>query len=251
MAKIKRNIVTEGLSGMIGDQLVFRQLNNETIVSAKPVHTKDPSAAQIDNRKAFAARQIWARSHKNDPVYVAASSAKKAKFPGGFHAAMHDAATPPALQTGRHFKDGNMVYGAGQVYGIDNSEAYIEEIFAAGLSVASLTAEIAEVTENPSGQAAGHSFTFANAFEPVGAGNINYVASPDGSGQNTWQVNIQQEMIDQAWAQTAGNYLVLKITMTDNYGNSFSLDPTNMTAETLTTFGEALSYLVSMQDILA
>jgi hypothetical protein len=34
MAKSKNNLVTHGLSGKIGDMLVFRQVGGETIVSA-------------------------------------------------------------------------------------------------------------------------------------------------------------------------------------------------------------------------
>ena len=40
MAKSINNIVTEGLSGRIGKQIVFSQRNGETIVSKFPVRTK-------------------------------------------------------------------------------------------------------------------------------------------------------------------------------------------------------------------
>jgi len=36
MAKVADNIILKGIRGMLGDMLVFRQLNGQTIVSAKP-----------------------------------------------------------------------------------------------------------------------------------------------------------------------------------------------------------------------
>ena len=47
MAKSINNIVTEGLSGRIGKQIVFSQRNGETIVSKFPVRTKKPTAKQL------------------------------------------------------------------------------------------------------------------------------------------------------------------------------------------------------------
>jgi len=47
MAKNSRNIVTHGLSGKLGDLIVFRQKGDETIVAAKPKkHEGEPSEAQ-------------------------------------------------------------------------------------------------------------------------------------------------------------------------------------------------------------
>ena len=45
MAKSRNNVVTHGLSGLIGDLLVFRQRANETIVANRPkLSTKLPEA---------------------------------------------------------------------------------------------------------------------------------------------------------------------------------------------------------------
>ena len=46
MAKVDGNIITKGLSGQLGDQLVFRQLYGETVVSTKGSPTGEPSVAQ-------------------------------------------------------------------------------------------------------------------------------------------------------------------------------------------------------------
>ena len=53
MAKSINNIVTEGLSGRIGKQIVFSQRNGETIVSKFPVRTKKPTAKQLAQQTKF------------------------------------------------------------------------------------------------------------------------------------------------------------------------------------------------------
>ncbi len=249
MAKVGNNILTKGLTGMIGKQMVFRNLYGETIVSYRPVRTKAPSQAQIDNQQAFAARQIWARAQQTNPLYVAASDANKAKFPGGFHAAMHDAAIPPALKVGRHFRDGALVFGAGQSVSPAGDTDYIVEVFPAGLSLASVSAQIGVVTEQPSAQAADHVFTLEHPFEDVPAANIAKLPSPDGSGNENWQIDllaaVNYHITNTAWSPTADNFVVLTYTGVDNYGNTVVINPTDMNSEALTTFGEAIIYLES------
>jgi hypothetical protein len=46
MAKQERNVVTYGLSGKIGDLLVFRQRDGKTIVSKVPQMSKAPSESK-------------------------------------------------------------------------------------------------------------------------------------------------------------------------------------------------------------
>ncbi len=54
MAKIKRNIITQGLNGSIGNQLTFVSQHGETIVKAKHQGTDiPPTQAQTDHRQAF------------------------------------------------------------------------------------------------------------------------------------------------------------------------------------------------------
>jgi hypothetical protein len=69
MAKNARNIVTHGLSGKLGDLIVFRQRGDETIVSAKPrKRVSEPSQAEIEHRQHFMEATIYARAAKADPA---------------------------------------------------------------------------------------------------------------------------------------------------------------------------------------
>jgi hypothetical protein len=83
MAKSKNNVVTYGLSGKIGDLLVFRQRDGQTIVSKIPQQSGKASAKQKAQRKRFQQAVIYAKtavdSSETGDLYKAA--AKKGKTP--------------------------------------------------------------------------------------------------------------------------------------------------------------------------
>lgn len=61
MAKSKRNVVTHGLSGLIGDLLVFRQRAGKTIVANRPKPSvKPPTTAMLKVRGMFRKAVIYA-----------------------------------------------------------------------------------------------------------------------------------------------------------------------------------------------
>jgi hypothetical protein len=84
MAKSKRNIVTHGLSGKLGDMLVFRQVGGETIVSSVAEPSKKVSEKQIEHRKKFKHAVVYAKTAIDSPetkeIYevVAAKKGKRA-----------------------------------------------------------------------------------------------------------------------------------------------------------------------------
>jgi hypothetical protein len=73
MAKVRNNIITQGLSGMLGDQIVFRAgRNGQTIVTARPSY--DPnrvlSSAQQAHMEAFRQAIAYAKTAKDNVVYI-------------------------------------------------------------------------------------------------------------------------------------------------------------------------------------
>ena len=73
MAKVKNNIVTQGLSGTLGGQLVFRQTSRGTVVSVAPQAPSGPaSAAQTAQRTRFQQAIIYAKGQAQDPAVQAA-----------------------------------------------------------------------------------------------------------------------------------------------------------------------------------
>ena len=72
MAKVRRNIIVEGLSGSLGGQVVFQQARDGgTIVRvmARPSQ-RPPSEQQLTNRARFREAIAYARQTKDHPIYV-------------------------------------------------------------------------------------------------------------------------------------------------------------------------------------
>jgi hypothetical protein len=66
MAKSQKNVVTYGLSGKIGDLLVFRQVDGKTIVSKIPKQSKTVLEKQQKQRNRFQQATIYAKSALGD-----------------------------------------------------------------------------------------------------------------------------------------------------------------------------------------
>jgi hypothetical protein len=73
MAKVRNNIVIQGLSGSLGEQLVIKQdKTGRTIVGVSP--TFDPnrifSAAQLGIQERFREAVVYAKDARNENVYI-------------------------------------------------------------------------------------------------------------------------------------------------------------------------------------
>ena len=79
MARIHSNILTKGLSGQLGKQVVFKRYGKKTVVSRYPdMSNIKPSKSQKKERNLFAEAVVYAQGINNDPVKKA-SYAKKIK----------------------------------------------------------------------------------------------------------------------------------------------------------------------------
>jgi hypothetical protein len=73
MAVVDNNIVTRGLSGSLGDQLIFRKgRGGQTIVAAKPAANGDHefNPAQLAHHEAFRNAIAYARDARDEEVYI-------------------------------------------------------------------------------------------------------------------------------------------------------------------------------------
>ena len=73
MAKVRNNIITQGLSGLLGDQIVFRKdKTGRTIVAVKPTFGSDRTfnPTQLAHQEAFRNAIAYAKSAKSEPVYA-------------------------------------------------------------------------------------------------------------------------------------------------------------------------------------
>ena len=73
MAKVRQNIIMQGLSGSLGDQLILKQdKGGRTIISAKPTFhpNREFSDAQKLQRSAFREASAYGRSAQGHPLYA-------------------------------------------------------------------------------------------------------------------------------------------------------------------------------------
>jgi hypothetical protein len=96
--KSKNNVVTFGLSGKIGDLLIFRQRNGKTVVAKLPSGSAKSSEKQQQHRKRFQQAVIYGKATTASPEMKAIyeTNAKKGRVP--FNAAVADFLHAPQIE---------------------------------------------------------------------------------------------------------------------------------------------------------
>lgn len=99
MATIRNNILVENLRGMIGNQLVFRQLRGKTVVSASPGSPRKESEQQRDNRRRFRYATAYAKYMMQNPEMKAYywHKARELNLPNAYTAAITDYMRKPVI----------------------------------------------------------------------------------------------------------------------------------------------------------
>ena len=92
MALVRNNSLTEGISGAVGDMIVFKQLNGKTYFTAKPRKPTKQSELQKENRSKFREASMHAKLSMLDPEKKAYywMKAKKLNLPNAYTAAIAD-----------------------------------------------------------------------------------------------------------------------------------------------------------------
>jgi hypothetical protein len=106
MATVATNVVTNGLSGKLGNELVFRTMRGKTFVSipARKPNKKKESAAQRNTRVTFKQAAQWAQVMLLDPerkVYYQ-QRARTLKLPNAYTAAISDYMRTPEVKVQRN-----------------------------------------------------------------------------------------------------------------------------------------------------
>jgi hypothetical protein len=105
MAKVKRNMIVRGISGIVGKDLVFRQMKDgSTIVSARPdFSNRIFSKEQLTHQSRFQQAAAYARTAaKANPVYAELA---KGTTKTAYNIALSDWFHPPAIHEVRREKD--------------------------------------------------------------------------------------------------------------------------------------------------
>jgi hypothetical protein len=99
MAKQEGNVVTHGLSGMIGGQLVFRQLHGQTFVSTAPRASGHVTENQKLNQRRFQRAVLYGSAVAADPELSATYAAKAKKGQSVRNVAVADFFHAPDIET--------------------------------------------------------------------------------------------------------------------------------------------------------
>jgi hypothetical protein len=101
MAKSNNNVITFGLSGKLGDLVVFRQRAGQTIVSKVPERSKNVSLTQKEQRKRFQQATIYAKTAIDNPLIgeLYDATARKKKGITAYNVAVADFYHAPDIDT--------------------------------------------------------------------------------------------------------------------------------------------------------
>ena len=98
MAKSKNNVITHGLSGLVGDLVVFRQRANKTIVADRPkAFSKPPTTAQLDIQHRFKKASQYAKNVMFDPLLKEAYQEMAKPGQSAFNVAFRDFQISPEI----------------------------------------------------------------------------------------------------------------------------------------------------------
>lgn len=99
MAIVRDNILMEGLSGMFGRSIVFKNLRGKTIVALRPAAPSKQSEKQKANRSKFKDASHWAREVLQDAgnKEYYQKRAKKLNLPNAYTAAITDYMRKPRV----------------------------------------------------------------------------------------------------------------------------------------------------------
>lgn len=67
MGKVKNNVVTKGFSGKFGEDIIFRQVDNNTFFAKRTSATLTPSAKQSEVRNKFTEASLYASAAVDNP----------------------------------------------------------------------------------------------------------------------------------------------------------------------------------------
>ncbi|MNK15435.1 hypothetical protein D3C87_335730 [compost metagenome] len=102
MAESKNNIITHGLSGKVGDLIVFSQRNGKTFVSRAPrKKTKEDTENQKAHQRKFQKATLYAKSVISDPVQneIYSAGADTSKGMSTYNVAVADLLNAPDIES--------------------------------------------------------------------------------------------------------------------------------------------------------
>lgn len=97
MARSRHNVITHGLTGKVGDLVLFSQRFGKTIMGKIPILTAEPSEKQLAVREKFLKAVKYASAALKDPASKAMYALKAGGGITTFNLAVVDFFTPPVI----------------------------------------------------------------------------------------------------------------------------------------------------------
>ncbi|MBO9573208.1 MAG: hypothetical protein J7497_13535 [Chitinophagaceae bacterium] len=99
MPKQKNNLIMAGTSGMLGKQVVFKERNGETYLSAPPTVNENRKATptQLENQQKFTSAVDYAKTAIKDENIKAAYQSMAKRNQSAFNVAFNDAYNAPKV----------------------------------------------------------------------------------------------------------------------------------------------------------
>jgi len=99
VAKVEGNILLDGISGKVGDLLVFRQVGGKTIVAKAPnMRRRKLSPAQTKHLNKFQCAKEYARKQMREPEARAAYQTHACGNKAAYHVAIGDYMNSPKIE---------------------------------------------------------------------------------------------------------------------------------------------------------
>ena len=102
MAKSNDNVVTHGLSGKIGDLLLFRQRFGKTVVGKIPIPTGEPTEAQLAAKEKFRKGSMYATAVIHNSSKKAVYDARAFEDVKAYNLALKDYIMAPVIELVDH-----------------------------------------------------------------------------------------------------------------------------------------------------
>lgn len=142
MAKSKNNVITHGLSGLVGDLLVFRQRANKTIVADRPKpFSTPPTDLQLGIQRRFKKAAQYARTAILDPLLKAGYRAVARLGQSAYNRAFKDYQLAPEFD-----EDVNLSTYTGAI-GEEISVSVIDDFQVIGVKVKIINADLSLLEE--------------------------------------------------------------------------------------------------------
>ncbi len=166
MARSKFNVLTHGLSGLVGDMIVFRQRANKTIVCGKPrPSSKPPTTKALAIRDKFKRASIYALSVMDNPTLKAEYQQTAKLGQSAYNMAFSDYQKAPEIYQDIDLEAYTGVIGETiDISAIDDFR--VESVHVKVASAGGMTIEQGQAVQSPNGLDWVYTFTAANSEVP-------------------------------------------------------------------------------------